>query len=713
LASAASSFSNDNINSDDRFGIFINFNLNPHSADFHRLPGIPNCCPHFSSGFGAGFSFGALYELPVINDFYLGWRAGYSSIGAELSETERTSVILGQTLTQGEFEHVVDASIQSIGIEQHAGYSLFENFSLFAGVRAGYIISTYYEQSERITKPDGRATFLNPDGTDSHQTVRNESDGAIPEANSLNISALLGMSYALPLNSERTLTLNPELSYYLGFSDLVNFDNPEDGEGWKANSFKIGASIKYSPKKGPKYEYRENIRIDTVEKTAPYAGQMPKKSKTYRIGKPAISIDTNKTEKLIIITENYSRTDTLLNYQVMAELKVAAYGLTEDDEEIENPKIVIEEFTASHLEPLLNYIFFEEGSANIPDRYKLLKEGFIRRFTINDLYDLNTLQTYYHILNIIGRRMTDNPSARLELVGCNSNNGTEKNNIGLSQQRAINVKKYLSEKWDIATDRIEVRSRNLPKHPSTPLDQPEKIAENRRVEIYSDSYDILAPVFTSDTVYYSSPPEARFRIDFDKADNMNTGKLSVYLDKPRIKLLDTNLRITDQSIDWPIPGGFVLNNPDSPVLKYSASAFGPHKSSISDSGSLPVEVITLREKKIEKKGDKRIDRFRLILFGFDEAEIEGMNRRIMEFINSRLSEDSKIFIKGYTDKTGEEDYNKQLSMSRARNAAGAIDYGVEKINGIGESVLIFDNRLPEGRFYCRTVIIYAETPINQ
>ncbi|MFP4528634.1 MAG: OmpA family protein [Candidatus Kapaibacterium sp.] len=690
------------------YGIYADFNSNLHSANFRRLPGVPNCCPAFESGSGGGFSIGTLFELPIADGFFLGWRAGYSSIDARLSKIEETSIILGEMLSTGEFEHVIDSRISTIGVEQHAGYRITEGFSVTLGFRAASILSADYEQSETIVKPAGRATFANEDGSDSRSAIRNQSSGELPEAASMNFSLMGMVSYSLPLNAEGTLTLNPEISYFYGLSNLVT------ERDWTANAFKFGAAIKYSPKPGPEIEYRENIYIDTVEIEVPTGGRLAKYAREIFEGAPTIRLDTTKQQNYMIITENYFRTDTLKKFIEMASIDVRAVGLTESGEEMPDATFRIEEFTASHLEPLLNYIFFEEGSAKIPDRYKLLKDSYIEKFEPNDLFDKSTLETYYQILNIVGYRMRQHPAAKLTITGCNAGIGGEKDDAGLSMRRAESVRDYLINKWEIAGSRISVESRNLPSQPSTPIGEPDKIAENRRAELHSDTYEILAPIYTENTEYRATPPRARFYIQTQDAGHIKASVLTVSQPGGNQPLMKTAFDISPaDTIDWELPGVKIFEDPGSRRIEYQAALFGPYKTHVSDSGALDIEIYTIKEKKIRKIKDRRIDRFRLILFDFDRAEIEGINARIIDMINEQLSEKSAISIIGYTDRTGDEKHNHELSLRRAESAARAINYPSGQIRGLGESELIFPNDLPEGRFYCRTVVIYAETPLDQ
>jgi outer membrane protein OmpA-like peptidoglycan-associated protein len=62
---------------------------------------------------------------------------------------------------------------------------------------------------------------------------------------------------------------------------------------------------------------------------------------------------------------------------------------------------------------------------------------------------------------------------------------------------------------------------------------------------------------------------------------------------------------------------------------------------------------------------------------------------------------------------GEADYNQKLSERRAASVHDLLreflPNAAIRSEGVGESQLLFDNTLPEGRFYCRTVQILVET----
>jgi outer membrane protein OmpA-like peptidoglycan-associated protein len=72
---------------------------------------------------------------------------------------------------------------------------------------------------------------------------------------------------------------------------------------------------------------------------------------------------------------------------------------------------------------------------------------------------------------------------------------------------------------------------------------------------------------------------------------------------------------------------------------------------------------------------------------------------------------------GSTDNLGELSHNQELSTQRAENVRDLIladkpDSKITSTKGIGPSNLLYDNHLPEGRYYCRTVRVEVATPLE-
>jgi outer membrane protein OmpA-like peptidoglycan-associated protein len=114
--------------------------------------------------------------------------------------------------------------------------------------------------------------------------------------------------------------------------------------------------------------------------------------------------------------------------------------------------------------------------------------------------------------------------------------------------------------------------------------------------------------------------------------------------------------------------------------------------------------------------NEQISRFALAFFDFDKATLSSQNLQIINAVKSRLQPESEAIIVGYTDRVGDAAYNKRLSTDRAKTVAEmlpGLSVSRKSTSGVGESVLLYDNDLPEGRFYCRMVEIMLRNAPKQ
>jgi outer membrane protein OmpA-like peptidoglycan-associated protein len=94
-------------------------------------------------------------------------------------------------------------------------------------------------------------------------------------------------------------------------------------------------------------------------------------------------------------------------------------------------------------------------------------------------------------------------------------------------------------------------------------------------------------------------------------------------------------------------------------------------------------------------------------------KLSGRNKNFDDVVKNRVRPKSSIVITGYSDKMGEARANQRISDARAKEVSRLMKLSGAKVRGVGESDLLYDNDLPEGRFYCRTVVITIETAVNQ
>ncbi len=375
-------------------------------------------------------------------------------------------------------------------------------------------------------------------------------------------------------------------------------------------------------------------------------------------------------------------------------------------------RLKLEEYEIRELRALLPFVFFDNNSAEIPDRYRLLTEEQAPYFNNDSLLGKGSLDNYYQILNIIGSRMNQYQSANITLTGCNSNTDEERNNTELSENRAETVSNYLTDVWDIDTSRIVIKVRNLPSNPSN-TKEVQGIAENRRVEIEADLWEITAPVIIEDTLRRISPETLYFENTAESEAGLRSWELSIYDNAEPLKQYKGGSNLKEKIV-------FEVNNDDD--FKQNLMNDFDFSLEVTDTTSqfyttplqtIPVDFSSLEDKRKEQFQDTVYQKYNLILFEFDSAELGTDNQRIVEIIKKRLSRESEVTVNGYTDIIGDEEYNKRLSERRAQSGANALNHSQTKVIGHGESVLIYPNDKPEGRFYSRTVVIDVKTPIKE
>ncbi len=645
------------------YGLFAGFNYNQHSADFSGKDwgNYPNCCPGFENGLGFGYNFGFFYGLPLFNNWDLNLRLLYIDYSALLSKEEPITLPKDDgTSYLGTFEHSVDASLTSISLEPLFTFRTTEQLSLHLGFRAGTVLNKSFTQKEEITDP-GWGVFV-----DSKSRVRNKLSGDIPNASTLDFSLVAGLSYTLPLGNSYEWFLEPELYYHYGLLPVAS------GLSWNASSLTGGIAIKYSPR----------AKIIPV--------LPPKKAPLPPLPPPPLP--------------------------PKFEAFITAVSLDENGNESPVSKIRIDEYEYRKIHPLLNYIFFEENSDKISDKYKILSQEEKNNFTPNNLTKLKTLDVYYLILNIVGYRLQKFPNITINLIGCNSNKGPEANNLELSRKRAENVKNFLVNEWNISPDRITIESKNLPDIPSNPT-RIEGDQENRRVEIKTTYNDILfEPLVIRDTLRTTNPPIIRFKPSFSSDIGVKSWKVITYQGSKILKTfegtgeppekLDLDLVKEEEYVpllDQDFKYKLIITDKDNKTWE-------------SEIKSLKVEPYTIENKFLAlidgKEVDAReFDQYSLISFGFNKSDLTPEHIPIINIAKKRITPNSIVEIIGRTDNVGDANRNQKLSEERAYVTADTLNVNRKFAKGIGAKDPLFDNNLPEGRFYNRTVYITIETKI--
>ncbi len=630
-------------------GIYGGMGLNNYSTSFQSLPNFPCCSPNYESGDGLGMNLGFLANYNVNKEMQIGLKIGYSDLSALISQTENGIFDnnLG-TQSNGVIRHDLDVSLPSLAFEPTFTFELIENLNGFLGVGFNYLISADISQKEVLEQPTD-VTFENK------KAVRNEASGSLENISSLLPLVSLGASYDLPLDNNDDMFLAPTISYTHRFGNVV-----PDLE-WTVSTLNLGVQIKYSIKEKPIVIEPEPVKPIEPEIVVPVATS---------------SIAANFQVKL---NEEYSKDTIFVKYD--KDLK---------------------------FEAILGYVFFEENDSNIPARYDLISETQAKDFKTDKLNFENSLSGYHNILNILGQRFQKFPEVKIDLVGCNSDFDIEQGNKELSQKRAETVRDYFVNVWKLNPNRFTISARNLPETPSK-TDNEFGRAENRRVEIVPQDWTIFKPQLMSDTTSSTDKNlEVTMLPKVDSKLPLTNWEIEIY-NNEGVKKTFNGVGNPPESLDWnPLDDLGTLPSEDNP-LSFKLKV----RDSIGTEKSFAGEILTNEKNSSEMSfvqkfvNDAKIEKYNLILFGYNVTKLPPVAEVTLNLVKERITDKSQIVsIEGYSDMIGDEEYNVTLSYDRAIAVAKALEVRNEKAIGRGKvKNEIYDNKLPEGRFYSRSVIV--------
>ncbi|MHB9055941.1 MAG: OmpA family protein [Paludibacteraceae bacterium] len=363
--------------------------------------------------------------------------------------------------------------------------------------------------------------------------------------------------------------------------------------------------------------------------------------------------------------------------------------------------------------PLRNYVFFEEESSAIPNRYVTLNKEQALKFDLESLRtsgnrdqrgrSVRQMDVYDNILNILGYRMQQNPTAKITLIGASAGNGA-----ALGKEYAESVKSYLVNVFGIQSTRIATEGRDQPIIPSeTPggVNSLPLLREgDRRVDIVSNSVDMMAPVQITAVQENLVDSRVLFSAKSEKHQPLRSWN---------VQLTDENGIVQTYgpytSEEESVSGNTILGDRDKNSYKVVMSGYTNEGGYVSKESTLNL----VRSPELRQEESLRYS----ILFDFDKSKtVATYSKFLTDVVAPRIYDNNTVSIHGHTDIIGTEEYNMKLSEQRALEtqriltnavtAAGKTGVKFETLAfGMDENKAPFENKLPEERFYNRTVII--------
>lgn len=662
-----------------RIGIRGSYGANISNAYIVEFNG-QEFCGVFEEGAAPGISFGVFAELPFGNStFSFLPSVSYQSLSSRFQTNpfrleHAFDLGVGDTVRidrQREYQ----TSISTIALGASAAWRPIERFRFDAGLTLGSFTSAGYTKTEHLLTPDVVYT------TNNRSTLELE-QGEV-SVHSFILSLITGVSYDIAFSDD------------VAFSPRVNASiplTPISGTGsnaYRTWSVSAGAELSVALRQS------QTIFIPPIPPELPTS---PPVEKPIAVSQPDKSV---------------------------LRVKVRAVGLTNSGEEVPEPVVAIQNVRVTDLAPTLNYIFFDDGQAEIASRYDQIDQSAAKNFEYSAFNTENALEIHHSVLNIIGKRLQESPQAKITITGTKSlhSNGDSTSEANLALARAQNVASYLQRVWGISSSRIRIKSRGLPESPSDDNTNSGQ-AENRRVEISTSFPEILDPLETRRIERTATPPRIAFYNDIVSDTGIQSLQITIKQGDKIIERIDglTDERRKEQL--WNIPSDEIASGSSDSVL-WVMDIVDNAGNSAQVSGAINVKLAesTLDLNKRDTVIDKSIERFQLILFDYSSvtSSLDNNVDALLDRVSSSVSADAKIFLVGYTDITGDAAYNERLSLDRASKTSLLLSSKLKSLGirspqftleGRGSRELLYDNTHAEGRFLSRTVRISVEKDIK-
>lgn len=676
------------------------------TSNFMMLTGFPRPQTPFGSGTGDHVMFGGEVSAPMQTLFGVqpssdgelwgGIRFGFDVFNSVMRASEPTTIIVGGVPVPGTFVTTLTARFAQYSAEPFLNFNpvAVPRLQMRIGAKVGNMYTGTFTQSERIDGAPG-ATYV---GSGQERLVYNTT---IPNVNKLQVAVTGGLGYSFPIG--RRFAVIPEISYQFPVTGLTS------DQSWLSHFFRIGATLQVTLPTSKRVVRDTTVERDTILKFEIGLEKEIVELLRTSTKRSATDLDNTRFEH-VVVNERYVNRLPKSRQSNASRIKLYVNKIDADSVVTNVSVLRCEEVVWNNFLPLLNYVFFDSASSSLSGRYRQLVKSDVPKFSLQS--DLTQLETYYEILNIIGRRMRLDSTLTIELNGCVS--AKEQSSVPdyrtLGMQRAEVVARYIKETWDISPSRIKVRGGNIPERSSRERTH-EGVEENQRVEITSSRPDFSAPLMFKDTVNQADVSRLRLNLDIEPGAAIESWSiLATQGDKTILGLRGRGepSRVIDVELD-PKQLRRLAKVAES-VLTFTLVVEQKGVGDIRYSVDVPLTLAMITTVSASRRPE--IDRYTMMLFDFDKDVISETDMLLVKRAKERIDSDSRVTIVGSSDLSGSSEYNLALAERRARRVKDAL--GILTAEYRGELLSATDEQAstPEGRFHGRTVRILVHRNVK-
>lgn len=691
-----------------------------HFASDLRCLDDANCKP-FQGGIGSSFGLGVGFEQEL--DTAMSWIA----LAGIDSWTTTQTVKDDRARVRDQFGNVLPL------VRELALHSQGMMFELSGGVQyqldawriwfmPSFVValgSPMWRQTATIISPSG---ITYPSGSTVDETV---GETTIPDVSVFRAGLRAGVGRDIVADPIGVITPSLNLSYYPM--------SIRKGTSWTDLRTSLGVAVRFNVDDLPDtvVETRTLYRTDTV-----LVRRVGNTDDDYVLqGMNRIEFDTARDGYFKTITQTMFRTDTLVEEIRTSEMTTTVGSVGNDGSnttrivwrrtsgkaKLQGP-VKIDTLNVEKLDstsPLralrfnaeysqmesifmvLPVVFFDAGSAELPFRIRRLRsddlESYDESGNATSQQDVNS-----DVLNILGSRLSSS-YASITIHG-HINSQTDSADCSIALARALAIKRYFVDIWNIDTSRINVEwnPTNCQPEVVSTIQSEKGQQESRRVDISSTSADLFLPVVRMDRTTKLVPSIDRLAVDelTTTADATAEWSYTFELDGKVIWSRSGAGEFKELEL-LPETELYELTTDRKPVI-VTMTVVNIRGDTLSTALQLPF--------KLDMK-TQRIKRLSLATFAIRSSSPSVRDEELLKFFMARLGKNDSVNVVGYTDDLGDLEGNLRLAQRRAEVVADLArrmraDIKINTVVGVGSGefpVGINNYDTPENRFLSRVV----------
>lgn len=620
--------------SSEQFGVRVNvgYGSTMHKGELDKTQGIIDC-GEISQGSGTGLVGSVGFEYPLSRGFGIGLELGFYQRGGVF--TRENSYPLRDSMTGNEVTmlaaHTMRTTLNTIDFAPNfiipvLGTVQARTLGLQIGPRIALVQNASYVQEEKVISPDN-AVFIKDGKAYQYRTIDANNFAA---ASSMLIGATASLESSIGVTSR--LSIMPRVSYDMFFTRALTDVN------WGVSGVRGEIGLRWSiPPAQPAF-------IPPPPPPPPViVNNTPPPPPTFAPPQIALTAGPFTGE---VVTGNTLRASI----------------------------------------PIVNAVFFDSASAEIPANYRISRDGSVMSSDAVAAHDWIMIR----IANIVA----ENPNARVILEGATSGPANEQD-ASVAKRRAENVRRAMIG-LGVPESAISIKSLVTPRIPSN-NDLVGGREENRRVDIVVQNAPLQRWVQSE---------------EFAEAHGNLQLTATMIGGDPSKRPSEMTFTVVDRDTVVPLASTYVTADAVIPVDVSASTLSIPTRASAG--GSVAQQVLEVDVTKLPRRRIAlRADRFEAVLrFDYNSSELPDDVKILLQQLADQLPEGSTITIEGSADILGSQERNRVLSESRASTTTTYIKSITKKTFRFTETTTneSFSNDTPQGRFLNRNIRIRVTTP---